>query len=463
MNQKEKIIPETFKPAEEAPDISLEEFLKGYNINPEKGKTSDLVPEKTEKQTEGLVDLDQETLAFMRAHSDIHDFFPKNELQTIRDFVRTLPAEHQSAARRTLVKNFKEKLEKTRKNSAKAQAEIENLIRSNPVISNEKLKTEVLKIISLNHLDSQLFDFQLAIDKFLKSRTEVINAIDKYWSRFGERWQEELFRDLFGNLPKGKIVIEGLPASIYIKIFDIEDFVFAYMSAPNSAEKGARNSGGVKFNFKFKNLPSLTKKVILENSSMVSPDYSPQVRTHEEEHATFEYYDPELSGNSNVVKKLTTSLNKMRGKVEYNELVGVIEHWALSWVLSWESRAKDEALAYLKDGRSVHTILRLLEDEDGLYNYFQKDEKDFQEKIVNFVQKIVVEDRPLRDNEVATLARETLLKGWNKYKKDINIALLAAAKLFNRYWQSPGDRLKIIRLLSQEPLNKWHRLEKILA
>ncbi len=445
MNQKEKIIFETVKL--------------------EQGKVPDSGAEKIERQTESSVDLDPEILTFLRKYIGINIYPPEVELKKIRDFVKTLPPESQSPVRRILINKFKEKLAETRKSSTKAQVEIEHLVRNNPDMSREELMLQLNQIIYFNQLESQRFEFGTAINKFLDARDKVQSTVERYRAKYGESWQEELFRDLFGGLPKGKIVIEVLPASIYIRIFDIEDYVFAYISAPGNTERLGRSSGGSKFNSKFKNLPELDRKVIIENSSVIVPDYSPQTRSHEEEHTTFEYYNPRLSRNRSVAKNLDASLDLTKGEVEYNAFKGLTDQWALSWVLLWESQAKDEVLAYLKDGRDMYNILRLLEDDNGLYNFFQAYVEEFQHKVTAWIQenKIVIRDKPMTEDEIGNFAHDALFTGWQKYKKDINMALIASAKLLRRYHKSPDDRLKVIRLLSQEPLNKWHRLDKILS
>ena len=465
MNQKEKIISETVKPAERTSDISIKKIFRKY-IKPKQGETPDPDVERTERQTEGFVDLDPEILAFLREHIDINIYPPKMELKKIRDFTKTLSPELQSSARRTLINKFKEKLAETRTRAAKAQVEIENLVRNNPDISKKELISRLNRIIYSNHLDSQGLEFNLAVEKFLDARDKVQSTVERYRHEFGERWQEEIFRDLFGDLPKSKIDIEVLPANIYIRIFDIRDYVFAYMYALGDTEKkSARNSGGAKLNSEFENLPQLNGKILIENSAITPPVYSPRTKSHEEEHAIFEYYDPRLSQNPSLEKVLDTYINSTRGEIEYNSFKDLTDRWALNWVLAFESSAKDEVLAYLKGGEDIHSILGSLEDDNGLYNYLQYYIEEFQQKITAWVRinKIVIKNKSITEDEINALARDALSAGWQKYKKDINAALEAVAKLLQRYQKSPDDRLKIIRLLSQEPLNKWRRLEKILS
>ncbi|OGM98068.1 MAG: hypothetical protein A2915_01445 [Candidatus Yanofskybacteria bacterium RIFCSPLOWO2_01_FULL_41_34] len=426
-------------------------------------------PEKTKKQPEeSVVDLDSETLKFLESHSNLYFFFPEKELQEIRKFVKTLPSDLQSSARRALIENFKKKLEESKKKSAQVQAEIETFIRNGPTRSIAEIKEELNRIITSTGLSAYYADFMIAVDKFLDARTIVFGVVNKYWSNFKEKWQENLFRDLFGFIPRGRIFVEVLPASIYIKIYDLEDFVSVYLSFPNTTEISARNSGGAKLATPPKNLPELKDKVIIENSALTPPALSGQIKTHEEEHTVFDYYDPALSLGRvpNMVRQTDSLVNKTRGEIDYVKFINILDRWALTWVLNWESLAKDEALAYLKDGRNPYTILDLLKDDKGLYNYFQGHVEEFRNRILRFVRinQIGIKDRVLSTTDISNLAHETLLKGWvSKYKKDLNTALLAVARLFRRYQNSPEDKLKIIRLLSQEPLNKWPRLEKILG
>lgn len=431
----------------------------------ETAKPAESISGTENKPERNPVDLDQETLEFLKNHSDIDDFFPEKELQAIRYFVKTLPPDLQSSARRTLINNFQKKLEETRKNSAKAQTQIETFIRNNPDKSDEEIHKELDKIIDLNNLQYQYLDFENAIEKFLEGRSAVRETVENYKLIWGEKWQEELFHDLFGKLPNGRIIIEVLPANIFIKIFAFKDYLLAYNSnGQNSSENKARNSDGAKLGG-FKKFPMLKSKILIENTSVVNPYYSSRVKSHEEEHSIFIYYKQALSQNPNIVSKLEKTLHSTRGEVDYDNLAKIIDDWALSWVLSWELFAKSEVLASLKDGHDAYSILSNLEDDDGSYNYFHEDQGMFKEKILRFVtqNKISIGDRPLDQDEISDLAHGKLLRGWGKYKKDINTALLAVARIFKRYQKSPDDRLKILRLLSQEPLNKWHRLEKILS
>ncbi len=287
-----------------------------------------------------------------------------------------------------------------------------------------------------------------------------------------------LFSNLFGKEPKGKIAVDILPVDIYIHIHDIEDYVYALTERENDQseqEKIGRTSGGAKLERDFPGAPYLKGKVLIENSTHVStyPEGTKLARTkeikiHEEEHTIHDFYP------SSTFIKRERSLYKIFGltdEVNLEQFKDGLNKYAHLFVLEFEKFAKDEILAYLKMGESTPFTRKVLLDDTGLYNYLEDhgSGKVFLDNILGHIDrqnlKIKKQDNAyLSRDELKILILDTIKRAWSgQYKDAINKALDSVEQLIHKYGYNPETRAKILRLLSQEPLNKWPRLARILS
>ena len=434
--------------------------------------------ESEEPRTEVLL---PETLVFQRRHLDIAEFNPNWELKEIRQFVRDLPPEVQSSQRRTLVRDFKEKLRIMRENTAQISIDAEKVLRENPDIPSEELKEKLRGLVEKKSADLPR-DVVLKLDrgmgKYVEIRDDIRSIIeyykqlsDKYRSR--KEWQAELFKDLFGKYPAGRIEIETVFGGLYFRVHNIEDYVLAYISGEEqsrpSLDRNARISSGVKLGKQFPKLPQLSNRVILENST-ASDKLSRGTEMHEEEHSIHLNLYPKELFDYPTKMVIFESENSV---LNYEVFKNRISKFARLIVRNWEGEAKTEVLAYLKteDWRgSMATIRFLLTNENGLYNYFRDDNVEtlFKNEVTGRIKlqnlRIEKDGLTLGETELEQACSDVITDAWNKdYKNTLGLALNAVETLLQKYGNNPEDRLKVIRLLAQEPLDKWPRLVRILS
>jgi len=325
-------------------------------------------------------------------------------------------------------------------------------------------------------LDTQYFDFKKAIEKLLENRKNILRTINAYKSEFGEKWEINLFRNLFGNFPKGKIRIQVLPTSVYIEMLNIEDFIFAAASkgdpeSLNYYKKRAKFFNGVFLSRTFEKVPDLDFKIILRNGSKTNFKDSEQTKMHEEEHSIFyNLYDLKLSENlkePTTEHRVRTFLN-LQGEINHDAFINAIDKFLTPEISYWNIFAKSEILSYLKGGTTINNILLFLVNKESSYTYFEITEKETTQKILKMWSMLTkngvrIKNKNLSTNDILTLIHKRYLKKWDEYKKGIRKALFAVAKISKKYQKSSVDRMKMIRILSQEPLGEWHRLEKIMS
>lgn len=433
------------------------------------------IEEEKKEQEPNVEDLDSRSLGFLSEHIDVSElakFEPEAELSEIRLKLRQLPREEQSAQRKILMQEFKEKMKEWRKRISFAQTEMEDMLRTNPDGNREELRQSLEKIIQKYSLDSQKINFALALGKFINYRWAIKNTAENYQAKFGDSWEKKLFSDLFDKEPRGQIDIEILPVSLYFKINDLEDYATAFNAGAERESSNARRSGGGRIKNKhFTAVPDLNYKVLIENSSLNDLSSSERIKIHEEEHAIHDFYPK----TSFIVEKNTFfEFQFQKGVVDFDQFRKAVKKFAHFFVLGFEESAKSEFLSYLKEGRSAPLItFYLLKgiDEGGPYDYLRIPGNDrFFVQIVmeNFRREnltVIKEDGSSpKGQEVENLALKTINDAWeNEYKKEINRASDAVMLLLQTYGSDPENKKKVLRLLSQEPLNKWTRLARILS
>lgn len=442
------------------------------------GPTSGFEKNKFERET--TVEIGQaktllpETLAFIQNHIDFIDFNPEYELAEIRWFVKRLPPELQSKQRRALIQDFKNKLKATREVMATAQIKMEKILRANPDLSGGELREE-LGAFSTEIPSSAHYHLIAGIRKYVETRDAVKSVIEKYRSSSekdspNREWQTELFKDLFGKYPNGKIDIEITLAGLYFRIYDIEDYVTAHLSSNNPAnrndqEKIARTSGGARLDRSFANVPELSGKITIENSSdATNKERAETVKLHEEEHSIhFNFYSSKL-----FTERWFKFENIQMSEEEFEK---ELKKYAKGIVYSWLGHAKSEIMAYLKDGHRINHIRYILLQEGGLYDYLKNHQTDKQAKTI-LLEAIRTDNVQVKKNNLTILSEEEMgilitnavVDAWNRiYRKTLETAFDAVLSLMDKYGHDQEGKLRVIRLLAQEPLEKWHRLVQILS
>ncbi|MDO8496052.1 MAG: hypothetical protein Q7S43_01200 [bacterium] len=437
----------------------MEKIIEQIPSNQEEGE---LDIETTELQVE---DLDFWTLSFLREHIDMPeriDFDPGLELENIKKAVAESPKEEQSNQRTLLMASFKKRLKILRENMAQAQLELEHFIRGNQQVDRKELLLTTREIAHRNKVSDQVEYLYKAIDLYFQAHSNIVDTVKSYEARYSDNWQNKLFEDLFGQPPRGQIEIETMPINIYIKIGSVEDFV----TASGFSEDVARNAGGASLQIEFPKVKTLSAKVLIENTSFTYPiDSEERIKPHEEEHSIHKNIYPRsafIKGEQDWLR------DAGRNKEIELPLFNTVMHKSVTNVLlgSWLYGAKTEILAYMKNGRSISLIKQMLTDEHGLYNYIDNAEIHqnwFLGHLITAGIKVQgLDNHQLTDEEIKIIYSGALEEAWHKrYLPMLEKAFQALEKILSNY--GPDKYPEIMRLLAQEPINKWPRLAKILS
>lgn len=416
--------------------------------------------------------LELRALAFLKGgHIDIPElgqFDPNAEIAEIRKAIKESPANSQSAERLLMMEDFKRKLKIFRENLAKAQLDFENLLRNNLDKDSSWLEQEMLHILQKYSVQSQEEVFFLAENRFYNVHRYCKETAAEYQEKFGENWENELFKKLFGRWPLGAIKIETMPVNLYFRIFNRRDYILANQGEEENAQNNflGLQSTGASLNREMP-LAQLNNTILLENSSLnLSSAEHNAIVVHEEEHAIHKFY-PSLA----MIKYESGLVGSafLEGEVSFDQFYKAMERRTRLLSLIWEKSAKSEVLAFLKDRR-----LTLEEAEENilwseLYHYL-----DINGQIEHVFRSIAEhgvmiktkdENGYLDQQEVEEEITKALKNGWNMYQLRINKAVLAADELIKEYIKQDGEEkglMRALRLLSQEPLNKWWRLAKLM-
>lgn len=431
-----------------------------------------------EPQNEQIENLDAYTLSFIKSgHIDIPDmanFDPKGELKEIKKAVNEHPKEGQSAERMRLMDEYKKKLKIFRENMAKAQAAMEGIIIENQGMHHQELIQEVDEILDHYNLQSQADAFFEALKNYLDAHTVVEKVVSYYQKNVGKNWQNVLFAKLFGKFPNGKVEVEVLPMSLFFKIHDELDYALAYhQHEPDADElKDSNSSLGAALH---RTLPIkwLTGKVIIGNNGQRALDKESEeknLKIHEEEHIIHSNLFP----TSAMVREERESdlLTSYEGEVnDYESFIRKIKNFSRGYARDWEEYAKKEVLSYLKEGDIIlKKIAEELLNPEYLYNYikFWESDTSFINIIVGHLKRLSItvkgkDGAILEEKEIKKIALKVINEAWGLYKKNLTRALEAAESLQKQYEDDPEGGIKFLRLISQEPLAKWHRLKKIMS
>ncbi|MBI2057918.1 MAG: hypothetical protein HYT63_02965 [Candidatus Yanofskybacteria bacterium] len=424
-------------------------------------KNEEEINPETEPKTE---ELDSHTLSFIRGgHIDIPDmanFNPANMLSEIR--------KTPLFARPDLYKKFKARIKRFRESVADAQLSMEGLLRSNPDASSEELYRELNLILenhSLKFLNQVFYD---ALETYLASHQAIQKIVDIIKKNHKDQWQEAFFDILFGQLPKGKVEVEVMPMTILFKIHNSEDFGLASIDSDKKEKEEELLSSTVAClcNSGLP-IPVLNEKVILVNVSAedYNPDLQEAFQIHEEEHAIHNNLYP-----TSAMVRRESGLNylSLTREAGVDEFIKALKNFSRFYTASWKFYAKSEILAYWKgQQKSSRDIFEELLGEETLYNYLNDygEEDAFVKKIFEHIEMVDLRVKDnnndfLDDESIKKIVLEVIRNAWSSYKKDLAKALNEVFQLEEKYGNSTEARLNILRLLSQEPIDKWHRLVK---
>ena len=371
-------------------------------------------------------------------------FDPQLELRKIRYFSKeeldNIPFEQRKQIQRERLDNYKEQLVKQKKEIAEIQIDIEKEIKSNPDVSFEDLMSSLyLKAPGAKLTNNQIDIFRDGLDMYAKKHQEVEFYRQKYPDN------NELFNACFGHLPKGKVEIIKGPMTLYFRCHNIEDYALIHSGKFDSEKRldqhditSADMSSGLQTSGS--NISELRGTIIVEKS--LGRPINNKTYIHEEQHAIHQLFDDERARQDIFMSGMEKSSVKEQEKVLASALRRKRE--------DFESRAKNEILAYFKDGTDTTQIKQILSKDKkygGLYDYFKEwyardGAKEANELIDSGLNKDLVD--------------ETFVDVFiTEYRIDI---IHPAVEAMQTLSDKGLAKEKIINLLINEPLGKWPKV-----
>ncbi|MFA5830231.1 MAG: hypothetical protein WC878_00195 [Candidatus Paceibacterota bacterium] len=355
--------------------------------------------------------------------------------------------------RRQKLAEFKEKLAFQQVGLARMQDILIDEIRRKPEGKMDDffdLATEMGAEFGMN--DKQKRDIWEALSKY-EIQHKAVLKIRKEFPK-----DKDLFHRLFGSQPKGEIEITTGPVSIYIKCHDFEDYmaVCFHEKRKGSGKKRdfteeemmeAEESGAI--NIYSTAYPNIGWAITAENTEKIKlpgvlDKDSHQKFVHEEQHIIKSFFDkedrldPDSPGVQFSVRKnfLAAETEKEKEKI-LGDFFRMFRHNA-------EDRAKDEMLAYYKDGRfeRIEGLLLISEEEGGIYDFLEEPKK------ANYLwlkssDEVRALTKRVKDRVLVDEYKEIIINGTDAIQK---------------MEEAGYEKDEIIALLTHEPLAKWGKV-----
>lgn len=343
-------------------------------------------------------------------------------------------------------------------------------VESTPGISEQELLNIVEKFASEYKFTSESFEYP--IGQYRKKHL----AVEQYRKFYSE--DADLFRACFGTKPEGKVEIIKGPMTLYFKCYNEEDYAFIYEFQKHNGNRNkflfndylSGESGGIAIPTCL--IDNLKGTIIAENVGFSTN--SDKTRTHENQHQFDKLFMPAeirykklemieqiLSNENSSTEELLRKLIRSYVKFERKNM-GI------------DTQARDEIIAYYKDGSNINDILYVLAYNE-LYNY--KDMEPFKKQIFSIpsrvkekltediteiisvvkdgeeVRRISEKDLDVHEFEIMThikpIFEEEYQNDLRKWLGSINIL------------QKKGySRDEIISLLYSEPVYAWFKLAR---
>ena len=376
---------------------------------------------------------------------DYEPFDPYLELRKIKFFTSdergmlSLP-ERQNIQRQRLEK-YKENLYGQKRGVSEMITFLDEKIHMNPDMSQRELTNFIYaRAAQLKLTPHQLTLFERGIEKYVNKHNSV-----QFWRK---EYPDDriLFQKCFGPYPIGDILVETGPMTLNFRCHDLRDYTIIYNGGHYYSEESmeiANRSGGVSISEC--SIHQLQGCIIAENSSLFHySSEAEEIRTHEEQHAIKRIFSEELLRYMHI-----SDIGEINPDdfLERQDVIDILR----AEREEMESRAKDEILAYFKEGTSrFSTGVKLLEkrSKGGIYDYYQDWLDGNGYRFRNFFEQKGIKDEEMDDLFDRVFVRE--------YKKVIERALRAVGILGGIFRNK--EKEKIIYCLITEPLSGWMSL-----
>lgn len=379
-----------------------------------------------------------------KAITPTETFSPEEELQEIKQ----LPKEQ----RRNALVEFKEKFAYQRESLARIQEQMERFIYKNPDASPEELFQQVKDMgrgYGLNQSQEELI--QSVLHSYVKKHGHVREIREKYTD------DADLYRTLFGKIPKGKVEVIAGPISLLFRCYDPEDYarivftedLLEQRPVTESRKLGAAYSRGVKLAASpIKGLENaiIAEKVSARGDFAQAHDASKTLR-HEEEHALQALFEDKLqqyTARVGLAEVVTADNNQERRRMLYKFL--------RSERLSAERVASNEILAHLKT--------ETLHPGEVIYALTAGKESGSPYNITEKVQQVAEALRAALGSEDHSIIEEALTE---VFQTEYHQLIEEGVKAFTVLLDHGYSRERAGALLLQEPFSHWKKLVKRLV
>ncbi|MCK9352305.1 MAG: hypothetical protein WCT49_05935 [Candidatus Paceibacterota bacterium] len=266
----------------------------------------------------------------------------------------------------------------------------------------------------------------------------------------------DLFKELFFAVPKGRVELIVGPVSLYFKCYDFEDYLTVFYSNQRShhgkkrdfTEEEKKEAEGCKaINVFSMSHPEIGRAVMAENDSGVGKNpkegESAVIFAHEEQHAINSLFDKEILDPNDPINVRNVRQSFLDAET-MEEKEKILMNFFRQFRKNAEAFAKDEMIAHYKDGHDDMAFIELLTEKSrgGIYDYLEEQRK------ANYLwMKADDKTRALTEKTVQKILVE-------EYKNNINNASLAVYKMEKAGY----EKEEIIALLTHEPLAKWGKV-----
>jgi len=372
-----------------------------------------------------------------------NDTFIKNDIGNISPFVEgeifdpelELTNLKNDKSKKEHLVDYKKKLRFQKMGLANMQTNLFGKIQNNPDIAIDQLLEDNKKLedeLALTSKQRKLIRTGLAL--FLMQRWSVINFLMKNGiEKEGDIDGVDLYRKLFNREPVGSINAKILSCAIHLSMDNPIDYAYtrneSYTKGEIPSESEvllATNSAGCKLNHA--SIPGLV--IICENSLLVKEDEKEKIMIHEEQHVFNELFS-KVHSIEKIEKLKIENLDELSSDQIRKKHQSEVDSHVLE-------RAKDEIVAYFRDGSDPETIHKLLLDKNHMYSFglnYGKAEKN---------EKTVLNEEYIKYVEHGILSFKKLLE--SGYSMDFTISILMHEplskwkKVVNRIIEEKNDK-----------------------
>ena len=165
---------------------------------------------------------------------------------------------------------------------------------------------------------------------------------------------------------------------------------------------------------------------------------------HEEQHAIKKLF---LETGLDV-----TAMGEIEDAKDYDQFKVLLRRYMRGYMLDKVRVAKDEALAYYKEGQKdandIYNVLTTPKDLGGVYDYFADSKLDIQKRLIEFLGDS-------HEGVIKDISDEVFE---DEYKDILRDGLIAVNKLNEKGYM----REEIVNILINEPMEKWPRVAGLL-